>query len=69
MEGRDAGNNCHVFGITSLPPYQTVYLEIFVKLCIKHSQNGDGTLPFTCVGKSFSSRDFLTSQICLFKAI
>ena len=36
---------------------------------IKHSRNGKITLSFTDIRKSCPSREFLTSQICLFSAI
>ena len=41
-------------------------MRSFVK--IKSSRNGEITLSFTDIGKSYPSRDFLMSQIC-FNAI
>ena len=38
-------------------------MRSFVK--IKSSRNGEITLSFTDLGKSYHSREFLTSQICL----
>ena len=42
-------------------------MQSFVK--IKPSRNGKITLSFTDIGKSYPSREFLTSQICLLKAV
>ena len=41
------------------------FREGFIFVKIKSSRNGEIILSFTDLGKSFPSREFLTSQICL----